>query len=47
MAIVGGAVFPPIMGTLVKEFSTSLAFLLPTLLFAYISWYGFKGSQLR
>jgi FHS family L-fucose permease-like MFS transporter len=47
MAIVGGAVFPPFMGYLVKEFSTSLAFLLPTLLFAYISWYGFKGSQLR
>ena len=47
MAIVGGAVFPPIMGTLVKEFSTSLAFLLPTLLFVYISWYGFKGSQFR
>jgi FHS family L-fucose permease-like MFS transporter len=47
MAVAGGAVFPPIMGYLVTTLSTSLAFLLPTALFAFIGWYGFKGSQLR
>ena len=47
MAIVGGAVFPPIMGAIADNSSIALAFLLPAALFAYISWYGFKGSQLR
>jgi FHS family L-fucose permease-like MFS transporter len=47
MAIVGGAVFPPLMGYLIDALSTSMAFLLPALLFSYIGWYGFKGSQLR
>ena len=47
MAIVGGAVFPPIMGLIADNSSIALAFLLPAALFAYISWYGFRGSQLR
>lgn len=47
MGIVGGAVFPPIMGAIADTSSTSFAFLLPALMFVFITWFGFKGSQLR
>jgi len=47
MAIVGGAVFPPMMGYLADTTTTAFAFLLPATMFAFISWFGFKGSQVR
>ncbi len=47
MAIVGGAVFPPIMGAVADNTSTALSFLLPATLFLYIAWYGFKGAGVR
>jgi len=47
MGIVGGAVFPPIMGFIADNSSTSLSFILPAFMFAVITWFGFKGSQLR
>lgn len=47
MGIVGGAVFPPIMGFIADNSSTSLSFILPTFMFAFIAWFGFKGSQWR
>ncbi len=47
MAIVGGAVFPPIIGAIADNTSIALSFLLPAAMFAYIAWYGFKGSQTR
>jgi FHS family L-fucose permease-like MFS transporter len=46
MGIVGGAVFPPIMGYLADQTSMATAFILPIIMFAYIAWYGFRGSQL-
>lgn len=47
MGIVGGAVFPPIMGAIADNSSSSFSFILPTLMFVVITWFGFKGSQLR
>lgn len=47
MGIVGGAVFPPVMGYVADEFSTAFSFILPALMFLFIAWYGFKGSQVR
>jgi FHS family L-fucose permease-like MFS transporter len=47
MGIVGGALFPPIMGAIADASSIPFSFILPVVLFAYIAWYGFKGSQLR
>ncbi len=47
MGIVGGAVFPPIMGAIADSSSTAFSFILPTLMFVMIAWYGFRGSQLR
>ena len=46
MGIVGGAVFPPIMGYLADQTSMATAFILPIAMFSYIAWYGFRGSQL-
>lgn len=45
MGIVGGAVFPPIMGWLGDTTSTAMSFILPAVFFAYIAWYGFVGSK--
>jgi len=47
MGIVGGAVFPPLMGWLADTAGTPASFLLPAAIFALIGWYGFKGSQLK
>jgi FHS family L-fucose permease-like MFS transporter len=46
MAIVGGAVFPPIMGLIsVRYHSLALAFSLPLLAYLFICMYSFFGSQ--
>lgn len=47
MGIVGGAAFPPVMGAIADSSTTAFSFILPVALFAYIAWYGFKGSQYR
>lgn len=47
MAIVGGAVFPPLMGYIADSTNMAVSFILPTLFFAYIAWYGFKGAAIR
>ncbi len=47
MAIVGGAVFPSMMGWIADNSSTAFSFILPSLLFAYIAWYGFVGSKVK
>lgn len=47
MGIVGGAVFPPIMGAIADGSSMATSLLMPVMMFAYIGWYGFKGSQLK
>jgi len=45
MGIVGGAVFPPIMGIIADNTSMATSLLLPVAMFAYIAWYGFSGSK--
>lgn len=47
MGIVGGALFPPIMGAIADATSTAFSFILPVGLFSFIAWYGFKGSKIR
>lgn len=45
MAIIGGAVFPPLMGFIhVKTGSMSLSFVIPLLSYIYIIYYSYKGS---
>ncbi|MDQ2770281.1 MAG: sugar MFS transporter [Bacteroidota bacterium] len=43
VAIVGGAVIPPLFGLVADVASLRLALLLPVLCYAYIVWYGLRG----
>jgi FHS family L-fucose permease-like MFS transporter len=47
MSIVGGAVFPPIMGLIADKYSMSIGFFAPIPLFAFILYYAIKGSAVR
>ena len=43
MAIVGGAILPPIMGVLADQYGIQTSILLPVFCFLIVAWYGFKG----
>jgi FHS family L-fucose permease-like MFS transporter len=43
MAIVGGAILPPVMGYMADEIGIQESFILPCLCFTVIVWYGWKG----
>jgi MFS transporter, FHS family, L-fucose permease len=47
MSIVGGAVFPPLMGLIADKFTMSVGFFAPIPLFAFILYYGLKGYKIR
>ena len=47
VAIVGGAVIPPLFGLLADASSLRLALVLPVLCYAYIVWYGLRGHMRR
>lgn len=46
MAIVGGALVPLAQGMLADKIGVQTAFALPLLCYAYIIWYGLRGSRL-
>jgi FHS family L-fucose permease-like MFS transporter len=46
MAIVGGAVIPLAQGALADSIGIQAAFALPLACYAYIAWYGLRGSRL-
>jgi FHS family L-fucose permease-like MFS transporter len=46
MAIVGGAVIPLLQGVLADHVGVQHAFVLPLACYAYIGWYGLRGSRL-
>jgi FHS family L-fucose permease-like MFS transporter len=46
MAIVGGAIVPLLQGVLADRVGIQAAFVLPLLCYAYIAWYGVKGSRI-
>lgn len=47
MAIVGGAVLPPIAGLLSQSGGMKMALLVPFLCFSYVVWFVLKGSEVR
>ena len=47
MSIVGGAVFPPVMGLIADKFNMSVGFFAPIPFFAFILYYALKGSVIR
>jgi len=44
-AIVGGAVIPVLEGALADRIGLHTAFILPTICYVYIAFYGFVGSK--
>jgi FHS family L-fucose permease-like MFS transporter len=47
MAIVGGAVFPPLMGFVSDHYTMSIGFFVPIPLFAFIFFYAMKGHHVK
>ena len=47
MAIVGGALIPPLQGWIAEQIGLQHAFFLPLLCYAYILFYGVSGSKVR
>ncbi len=45
MAILGGAILPPMQGALADKFGIQNSFVIPMLAFAYIGFYGFYGYR--
>jgi FHS family L-fucose permease-like MFS transporter len=46
MAIVGGAICPPLMGYLADVYSMSLGFIIPMICFIFVLFYGIKGYRI-
>jgi FHS family L-fucose permease-like MFS transporter len=47
MAIVGGAILPPLLGAVADRVNLHVAFVVPLAPYAYILWYGLHGSVRR
>ena len=47
MSIVGGALFPPVMGLIADKFNMSVGFFAPIPLFAFILYYGLRGYKVK
>jgi FHS family L-fucose permease-like MFS transporter len=47
MAIVGGAILPPVMGYMADEIGIQQSFILPFLCFLIVVWYGLKGYNAK
>jgi FHS family L-fucose permease-like MFS transporter len=47
MSIVGGAVFPPLMGLIADKYTMSVGFWAPIPFFLFILYYALKGSEVR
>jgi FHS family L-fucose permease-like MFS transporter len=47
MGIVGGAVFPPIMGRISDISNIQLSYLVPVVCFVYIGYFGIKNLKVK
>jgi len=47
MSIVGGAVFPPLMGLIADKYNMSVGFFAPIPFFIFILYYALKGSEVK
>jgi FHS family L-fucose permease-like MFS transporter len=46
MAVLGGAILPPIMGKIADHWNRQLAFIVPLIAYAYVAFYGWKGHKI-
>ena len=47
MAIVGGAILPPVMGLIADSIGIQISFLLPSLCFLVVAYYGISGYKIK
>jgi FHS family L-fucose permease-like MFS transporter len=47
MAIVGGAVFTPVMGWIAQSFSMTAAMVVPVVCYIVISYFAFVGAKIK
>ena len=47
MSIVGGAIAPYIMGTLIHDYNTAFAYVVPLICFVVVAWYGWIGYRVK
>jgi len=45
MAILGGAILPPIQGHIADRWSLQLSYIVPLIAYAYVAFYGWKGHK--
>jgi FHS family L-fucose permease-like MFS transporter len=45
MAIIGGALLPPLQGAMADRFGIQFSFIVPMLAFAYVAFYGLIGYR--
>jgi MFS transporter, FHS family, L-fucose permease len=46
MAILGGAVLPPIMGKVADHLSRQALFIVPFIAYCYVAFFGLKGHKI-
>ncbi len=46
MAVLGGALLPPLQGACADRFGIQISFLVPAVAFAYVAFYGLKGHRI-
>ncbi|MEQ8534593.1 MAG: MFS transporter, partial [Imperialibacter sp.] len=47
MAILGGALVPPLQGILADQYGMQASFLLPIVCYIYLFYYGWKGYEVK
>lgn len=47
MAVLGGALVPPVQGFLADVYGIQMSFLLPVICYLYLAWYGWKGYEVK
>lgn len=47
MAVLGGAIVPPVQGALADQFGIQMSFLLPVFCYLYLFYYGWKGYEVK
>ena len=47
MAIVGGAILPPVLGQIADASNIQYGYLIPLICFAVVAWYGFTGYRVK
>ncbi|MEY3898331.1 MAG: hypothetical protein RLZZ214_3852, partial [Verrucomicrobiota bacterium] len=46
MAVLGGAILPPLQGALADKMGIQFSFIVPIIAFAYVAFYGIKGCRI-